>query len=101
MCRVNDARRLMDCERHVVAAARKSGARVDPDADPKLATVRPGLAREGLLRQDTTGDRRISRTERHEARVALESVFGRYSIAELADAELEERVAREAASVGG
>ena len=36
-----------------------------------------------------------------EARVALEGVFGRYSIAELADAELEERVAREAASVGG
>jgi Rrf2 family transcriptional regulator, iron-sulfur cluster assembly transcription factor len=36
-----------------------------------------------------------------EARVALEGVFGRYSIAALADAELEERVAREAASVGG
>jgi Rrf2 family iron-sulfur cluster assembly transcriptional regulator len=36
-----------------------------------------------------------------EARVALEGVFGRYSIAGLADAELEERTAREAASVGG
>lgn len=35
-----------------------------------------------------------------EARVALESVFGRYSIAQLATAEHEERAAREAASVG-
>ncbi len=35
-----------------------------------------------------------------EARVALESVFGRYSIAQLAAAEREERAAREAASVG-
>jgi Rrf2 family transcriptional regulator, iron-sulfur cluster assembly transcription factor len=35
-----------------------------------------------------------------EARVALEGVFGSYSIAALAAAELEERRAREAASVG-
>src|ERR687884_992319 len=35
-----------------------------------------------------------------EARVALESVFGRYSIAQLAAAEREDRAAREAASVG-
>jgi Rrf2 family transcriptional regulator, iron-sulfur cluster assembly transcription factor len=35
-----------------------------------------------------------------EARLALESVFGRYSIAQLAAAEREERAAREAASVG-
>jgi Rrf2 family iron-sulfur cluster assembly transcriptional regulator len=36
-----------------------------------------------------------------EARVALEGVFGRYSMAALADAEREERAARETASVGG
>ena len=36
-----------------------------------------------------------------EARVALEGVFGSYSIAALAAAEREERRAREAASVGG
>jgi Rrf2 family transcriptional regulator, iron-sulfur cluster assembly transcription factor len=36
-----------------------------------------------------------------EARVALEEVFGRYSIAGLAATEREERHAREAASVGG
>src|ERR671938_1325421 len=35
-----------------------------------------------------------------EARVALEDVFGRYSIAQLAAAEREGRAAREAASVG-
>ena len=35
-----------------------------------------------------------------EARVALEGVFGRYSIAQLAAAEREGRAAREAASVG-
>jgi Rrf2 family transcriptional regulator, iron-sulfur cluster assembly transcription factor len=35
-----------------------------------------------------------------EARIALEGVFGRYSIAQLAAAEREGRAAREAASVG-
>jgi DNA-binding IscR family transcriptional regulator len=36
-----------------------------------------------------------------EARVALEGVFGRYSIAQLAAAEREERAAHPAAPVGG
>jgi hypothetical protein len=35
-----------------------------------------------------------------EARVALEGVFGRYSIAQLASAEREERAAHPAAPVG-
>lgn len=36
-----------------------------------------------------------------EARVALEGTFGRYSIAQLAEAERESREERESASVGG